>query len=442
MRYIVADSAEERLIMTSKKQTFKAAAKKLLSQAGEPMTPKELTALAMEEGLLETEGQTPEATMAAQLYVDVRRNPKSLFKKVGQGKFALRQQTESAASPQLIIEKQNELVRTALKKQLHEMDAYQFEFLISDLLQALGYENVGVTRQSGDGGIDVIADLTLEGITNVRTVVQVKRFKEGNNIPGRIVAQLRGSAEVDQRGLIIATSDFTKDAIAEAKAPNKMPVSLVNGEKLIELLIKHKVGVKAEAVSLYSIDNQYFENVIVDKGKRDDGDKSRGLWPLPGGTTAYAATLLELLGAIDKGLNTKDKLVGWFLKTFESVSSEKTAAGYVNVPRTMGFVTASNGKFSLTPEGKQALQTRELEYIYRVFASNVFGIDEIMVFLNTSGTAQSPADIMEFLAQNHDVEWTTLVQVNFRLYWLQSLGKIKKTLDGWEIVPPKRCGQV
>jgi hypothetical protein len=40
----------------------------------------------------------------------------------------------------------------------------------------------------------------MEGITSVKTVVQVKRFKEGINVPGSIVAQLRGSAEVDQRG--------------------------------------------------------------------------------------------------------------------------------------------------------------------------------------------------------------------------------------------------
>ncbi len=59
--------------MTLTKISFKAAARKLLAQAGEPMTPKELTALAMEEGLIKTEGQTPEATMAAQLFLDVKK---------------------------------------------------------------------------------------------------------------------------------------------------------------------------------------------------------------------------------------------------------------------------------------------------------------------------------------------------------------------------------
>lgn len=163
--------------MSKGPMSFKEAARELLKRAGEPMTAKELTAQAIEDGLIAPEGKTPEATMAAQIYVDINKNPKSPFKKVGKGKFSLRQQTESASSAQLIIEKQNELLHTALKKQLHDMDAYQFEFLIGDLLRELGYENVEITKQSGDKGVDIMADLTLEGITNVCTVVQVKRFK-------------------------------------------------------------------------------------------------------------------------------------------------------------------------------------------------------------------------------------------------------------------------
>jgi len=38
--------------MDSKKLSFKAVAKKLLAQTGEPMTPKEITALAMYEGCM------------------------------------------------------------------------------------------------------------------------------------------------------------------------------------------------------------------------------------------------------------------------------------------------------------------------------------------------------------------------------------------------------
>jgi len=63
------------------------------------------------------------------------------------------------------------------------MDPFQFEFLIADLLTQIGYENVEVTRRSGDKGIDVTANLTMDGITNVKTIIQAKRYKKGNSQP-------------------------------------------------------------------------------------------------------------------------------------------------------------------------------------------------------------------------------------------------------------------
>src|SRR5688572_1897785 len=110
--------------------SFKHAAKLVLSEAHEPLSPKEIVQAALEKGLLQTDGATPEATMAAQLYVDIQQNEKSPFKKVGKGRFALVYQEESPQSAELIIERQNDLVRKALRAQLFEMDAYQFEQLV------------------------------------------------------------------------------------------------------------------------------------------------------------------------------------------------------------------------------------------------------------------------------------------------------------------------
>ena len=124
--------------------------------------------------------------------------------------FALKKQTESAKSPLLAIQNQNELVKKKLIEKIQEMDPFQFEYLTAELLRKIGYENVDVTKRSGDKGIDVVGNLTVGGLTNVKTVIQVKRYKTGNNISGKYITQLRGSAEVDQRGLIITTSDFTK----------------------------------------------------------------------------------------------------------------------------------------------------------------------------------------------------------------------------------------
>ena len=317
-----------------KKLSFKEAALKILKEAEEPLTAKEITEIALEKELIKTTGSTPEATMAAQLYSDINNNNNSKFKKIGKGLFALKKQTKSTKSPLIAIQNQNELVKKKLIEKIQEMDPFQFEYLVAELLQKIGYEDVEVTKRSGDKGIDVVGNLTVGGLTNVKTVIQVKRYKKGNNISGRYITQLRGSAEVDQRGLIITTSDFTKDANNEAKATNKMPVALVNGEKLIELLFKYKVGVKEDTVSVFSIDSELFENELSDSTTiSNTNSKNRSIWPLPGGINSYVDTLNKLLEKISTTKSSRKDLINWFIDTFDNVSSSKTANGYLNVPK-------------------------------------------------------------------------------------------------------------
>jgi restriction endonuclease Mrr len=409
-----------------KKLSFKEAAVKILKEAEEPLSAKEITKIALEEALIETSGATPDATMAAQLYTDSAK-----FKKVGRGLFALVKQTESAKSPLLAIQNQNNLVKQKLIEKIQEMDPFQFEYLVAELLRKIGYENVDVTKRSGDKGIDVVANLTVDGLTNVKTVIQVKRYKTGNNISGKYITQLRGSAEVDQRGLIIATSDFTKDALYESKATNKMPVALVNGQKLIDLLFKYKVGVKEEIVSVYSIDSELFENELADSSLRGSENKSRSIWPLPGGIYSYVDTLNQLLDRIVKKKSNRDELIHWFVESFENVSSKKTATGYLSVPKNMGLIDFIDGDCFLTAAGEEYRTNKNLEFLFKTISSNIMAFEEVYQFLVSSPEPKSDQDVLEYIVENFDVNWSTLAQVNFRLLWLINLGKIEKTNEGY-----------
>jgi restriction endonuclease Mrr len=419
--------------VTSRNQhlSFKEAALSILGQTETPMSAEDIVEAAMAQGILHTEGKTPAATMAAQLYVDIRNKKKSKFRKVGKGKFALAKQSTSVLTPELAIEEQNSRVRKALLAMLMDMDPYQFEYLIGDLLATIGYEDVQVTRRSGDKGVDVVATLRMEGITDVKTVIQVKRFKQGNNLSGAVVTQLRGSAEVDQRGLVITTSDFTRSAREEARAPNKMPVSLVNGEKLVDLLLKHEVGVEKKEAVVYSIDEDYFTNVEESEQVKIDSNKNRGLWPLPGGADSYVETLFATLRAVSDGATTPKKLSDWFQTAFSVVKSEKTAYGYVNVPKIMGLTSHENGKVALTPEGQSILESKDMEELYDCISAHVLVFDDIVEYLKSSETPQSQEDILDFLREAFDIDWKTYAQVNFRLNWLLSLGKIYKTDEGY-----------
>jgi hypothetical protein len=122
------------------------------------------------------------------------------------------------------------------------------------LLITIGFdeETVEVTGRSGDGGIDVVGVIEIEGITRLDVAVQVKKVNR-NISPDKITA-LRGSLFPNQRGIFMTTSDFTKQAVEEANAPGKSPISLVNGEQLLDLLVEHKLGVNATNHTLYEID--------------------------------------------------------------------------------------------------------------------------------------------------------------------------------------------
>lgn len=413
--------------------SFKKAAEQILSKSDRPLSPKEIVELALDAGIIETDGATPDATMGAQLYVDIRENPKTPFKKVGRGKFTLKETSSSAMSADVIIDNQNRSVREQLLAKLLTMEPSQFEVLVSELLTKLGYESVKVTGRTGDKGIDISATLTMGGITSVKTVVQVKRYKPENKIGGDVITQLRGSAEVDQRGLVITSSDFTKAGIAEASAANKMPVALVNGDKLLDLLFKHEIGVKMQPMPVFSLDADYFDNSIADEDDEDGKGKLKGLWPLPGGINAYVDSLYKILDALHVTPMTKAELAGWIMNVFTQVKSEKTAAGYVNVPRTIGTTILQDGKFVLTDDGKHLQATHSVEFLYTLLAKNVLGIEEIMELFKTDAKPKTEADVMAFLKENLGVEWTTFAQVNFRLLWLINLGKVKKTEDGYTL---------
>ncbi|HQQ96768.1 MAG TPA: restriction endonuclease [Cyclobacteriaceae bacterium] len=419
--------------MTTKKYSFREVAIKILERFSEPKTAKEITYLAIEEGLLETTGATPEATMAAQIYLDINNNKGTSFRKVGRGLFTLKTKTEDPSSPHVIIYNQNELTKKDLMERLLIMDPFQFEFLVADLLQKIGYENVFVTKRSGDKGIDITANLTVGGVTNVKTVVQVKRYSHGNKIDGKIIAQLRGSAEVDQRGLVITTSEFQKSAVEESNAPNKMPVSLVNGDKLIELLIKYGIGIKKDQLTILSVDNQYFENESDPSGKKIDSEKSRSIWPLPGGIDKYVDTLDKLLEVIKQGTTDKEGLINWVIKNYENVKSEKTTWGYINVPKNMGLISFKDGKCNLTEEGEQYLGTKDLNFLYETISKNILAFDDIYQYLKTVKEPQNEEQILDYLKDNFDIEWSTFAQVNFRLLWLENLKKIKNTDQGYTV---------
>ena len=71
--------------------SFKSAAYTILKSENKPLNIETITDLAQERGLLHTKGKTPEATMGARIYTDIKeKNNSSPFIQLGKNKFGLR----------------------------------------------------------------------------------------------------------------------------------------------------------------------------------------------------------------------------------------------------------------------------------------------------------------------------------------------------------------
>ena len=231
----------------AKSFSFTDAAEQVLKQfsGSQPMHYREITRKALELDLIKTKGVTPEATLYSQILSEIRRqtrkgNTPRFF--MHRGLVGLsRWQPIEAVGLVSQIEQHNQQARKKIHDRLLSMPPKEFEELVSQMLAALGFENVIVTNYSNDGGIDVRGTLVVGDVIRVNMAVQAKRWK--GNVQAPIVQQVRGSLGTHDQGLIITTSDFSHGATEEARRPNAVPVALMNGDQLVALLVEHKIGV-------------------------------------------------------------------------------------------------------------------------------------------------------------------------------------------------------
>lgn len=148
-----------------------------------------------------------------------------------------------------LLQAQADDVRREIAATLSRIDPYRFEDLIQRLLVSIGYENVRVTSRSSDGGVDVIAEIKV-GITSVKEVVQVKRRQGSIGRP--VLDQLRGSLHRfgANRGTVITSGRFSRGVQDAAFERGAAPITLIDGDRLIDLLIEHQIGVRKRTIEV------------------------------------------------------------------------------------------------------------------------------------------------------------------------------------------------
>ncbi len=124
----------------------------------------------------------------------------------------------------------NEEQLKAFKTRLMKLEPVQFEHFVKALLDAMDYEDVRVTKLSGDKGVDVVAKVQF-GITEITEVVQVKRTE--GTITRPKVDELRGALPYHKaiRGTIISLGGFAKGAQEGALYLGAAPITLIDGKR-------------------------------------------------------------------------------------------------------------------------------------------------------------------------------------------------------------------
>jgi restriction system protein len=122
-----------------------------------------------------------------------------------------------------------------------ELPPAGFERLAQRILREAGFVNVTVTGKSGDGGIDGVGVYRLS-LVSFPVYFQCKRYR--GTVTAGAVRDFRGAmVGRGEKGLLITTGSFTKDAQKEANRDGAPPVELIDGERLCDLLKDYGLGV-------------------------------------------------------------------------------------------------------------------------------------------------------------------------------------------------------
>jgi restriction system protein len=134
-----------------------------------------------------------------------------------------------------------------------------FEKLCKRLLTEIGIHGIVITGGVGDQGIDGMGLVKLNDVVSLNIVFQCKRYKD--SVVPHHVRDFRGAMQGrGEKGLIITTGRFTKEAKNEANRDGVTPIELIDGERLVELFEKYHLGLKP--VTVYEIDIDFFKGFV------------------------------------------------------------------------------------------------------------------------------------------------------------------------------------
>lgn len=251
-----------------------------------------------------------------------------------------------------------EEVISRLQDRMMEISDRQFEQLTKIVLTEVeNVDDAELTAKSGDGGIDVIGYLGRD-LYEVTMGIQSKQYT--NHIAGAAIRSFAGAltGQGHRWGVFVTTSDFKHSAIEEAEGH---PITLVNGERLAEIMLDARLGVSEPDEGEFIIDAEFWD--IFDLTKGD------GMIPSEEVPQANDLGVLPIvLKGMNKGYRYKHDIVSYL--EMETGESWRTRQGdyYALAGWTMGYIHKDTvgeydgrkmRKWGLTQDGQRFVKLLE-----------------------------------------------------------------------------------
>ncbi|MCZ4245461.1 restriction endonuclease [Pedobacter punctiformis] len=135
--------------------------------------------------------------------------------------------------------------------QLTQLDPFSFEEFCKRLLLVYGFKNLKVTSKTKDGGIDGYGELKI-GLVYMKVAFECKRWTKAS-IGRPKINQFRGDIQGKyQQGIFFTTSKFSNDAKSVSFQNGAVPIVLIDGQAIVDIMIEKNFGIEKEVLPIYT----------------------------------------------------------------------------------------------------------------------------------------------------------------------------------------------
>ena len=262
-----------------KKRTIREAALEALKRSGKPLSIKDIYNFIIKNDLYRFNAEDP----ANILKVEIRRHcegiefptarPNKFFQVLLDGKYWIKdfpvpRQTTNEQKSEITLKQDSDNLKSVvaelkaihvkhietfkkqLLSQLKEIPPKTFETFAKRLLEIYGFHDMRVTAYTKDGGLDGDGKLKV-GITYLNVAFQCKRWKT-TSVGRTEIDKFRGAIQGNyEQGIIFTTSNFSKEALKATRRNGAVPIILIDGTTLVDIMIEKKFGITTEYMPVY-----------------------------------------------------------------------------------------------------------------------------------------------------------------------------------------------